>query len=391
MKSFIITIYCINYTIIIKLGNINNLLPDNNLIYYLFKFNHNIKYKILEPALEFKPLYICENPIQDTVERYSQLHFMLESIKILDLSDKLIQTLIYIIIHYPYVLLPLSILIIKTIINKILSFKYDDKNYNIIKILTNVLPKHSFFNKSDKANLLKKTQPYNRNYIVNMADNNLDLDRFDPYSPENSRVPIVAPNRIRWLNQVRVVRRFDQDRYGENPNGYNRLGIYRLGGWTELLPSVEGYLAVGHIFEDTSVEILRRINDIILWRSQIERLIHDMESHVTQLNNYINNRGVSIVYDEHNNLSIDVPTNITDEEAYNITQNINNIDSEIIRIRTNLTPHLDRLPDILNDINTLPNLETFPEGMVDSISKFSQWLTRYHTVEYNLNNLYKKS
>ncbi len=218
MKTYIITILCLKFTIIIKLNNIDNLLFDNKLIDSLFKFNYNIKYKLLEPSLKFKPLKSQDYFLHNTNEEYSQLHFMLENIKILELSDKLIQTLIYLIIHYPYIILPISILFIKTIINKMCLFNFNYINgfefgSGLKALIKNLKfkPKldfksnYSFFSKSNKKDLLKKTQPYNRNYIVNMADidmadieleNIAEINAIEVAIPSSRRVALIGENRI---------------------------------------------------------------------------------------------------------------------------------------------------------------------------------------------------
>ncbi len=200
MTNYIIFLYCFKITIATNLGNFtaSNITVSLGKI---FQFNYKIAATYI-PSFEFKPLNMNNDSISRIEENYSQLRLMLENIKIIKLSDKIIQTLLYCIEHYPHIILPFFIFLSITIIRNISTLlRYeikDTSNKNVKSSTKNIIPKFSFFNK-DKRNLLKKTQPYNTNYIVNMADKDRDTRQYKDIlpAPDSRRVQVVGTRRIR--------------------------------------------------------------------------------------------------------------------------------------------------------------------------------------------------
>ncbi len=135
------------------------------------------------------------------------------------------------------------------------------------------------------------------------------------------------------------------------------------------------------------MEMLTRVNQLVVLITETERLIREMEKCIERLN-YYTDRGIRILYDNNSNLSIDVPANITDDDV--VMEQVAMIDIEIMNLRQSLTPHIARITPLLNDLNVLPNIEILPEGMINSIRKFSELLEKYQTVEHTLNNVYQK-
>ncbi len=128
-------------------------------------------------------------------------------------------------------------------------------------------------------------------------------------------------------------------------------------------------LAVGNVFTTQQMDVLTRINTTMRRMQEMQTLIREMESCIQRLN-YYTGRGVRILYDSHRNLAIEVPTDATDEEI--ITEQIGLIDIELLSIRSRITHHFNATTRILNDINILPNIETFPEDFINSVKKISE-------------------
>jgi len=145
----------------------------------IFHINNKIQINYI-PSFELKTsIGINYNPLSSINENYSQLHHMIESIKIIELGDKFMQFLLQILMGYPHFLLPVFIHLILVIINNI-SLLNINLNFSRLKNLfhNNLIIKKNTYNKEKSINNSNAKTIYSNNdfYVYTMLDKSWEPD-----------------------------------------------------------------------------------------------------------------------------------------------------------------------------------------------------------------------
>ena len=162
------------YYISLKIYNLNvDLSYFSFQLPHVFHLNNKIQVNHI-PSFELKTsVGINYSSLNSIHENYSQLHFMLESIKIIEPGDKFIQFLLQILIGYPHILLPVFIHLLLIIINNI-SLLNINLNFSKLKKLfhNNLIIKKNTCNKEHSLECSNaKTIDLNNNfYVYSMLD-----------------------------------------------------------------------------------------------------------------------------------------------------------------------------------------------------------------------------
>ncbi len=115
MKNTIIQLYIMNYIISLKLSNIDSFLNFN--FQFPKIFNYNIKYNVST----FESKYLDSNISYNfnIQEEHFFFNFLLKKVSILEPTDIILNTFMYFLMHYNFVLLPIFFCISIAIINNI--------------------------------------------------------------------------------------------------------------------------------------------------------------------------------------------------------------------------------------------------------------------------------
>jgi hypothetical protein len=89
----------------------------------------------------------------------------------------------------------------------------------------------------------------------------------------------------------------------------------------------DNYIIKPHSFESKALQSTMGISEILV---EINTLLPQLADFINQFNNTVNQSGINVVTDSIGNMSIDVPQNMPDDTATNISNRIGIIDRLII-------------------------------------------------------------